>query len=234
MASTRATLGKRKKRSGERALRAPPTFSPGDPTVEYTSAFTKLLRPWGSGLKCHIEGFDGIVTIGPKRPSETNGLASRLPKGDNGIVHRYLIDDVLVESDDVWFGGGSNEKAGLRGIEIAVKAEDDAKVHFLSTKTGKFVNRETFEDEKEEFECEQILEEDLYNEVKHWHKDSCHSSIVAFRKRYAERYMVRGVCRCGVAVEERRVKKKDSSIFGQTFFGCPFYPNGCSYFSREG
>jgi hypothetical protein len=65
--------------------------------------------------------------------------------------------------------------------------------------------------------------------VKYWLPNSCHPSIIAFRKKYASEKHVPGVCHCGLVHTERRVEKKPSKMNGKMFFGCSLFPNGCSY-----
>jgi hypothetical protein len=204
----------------------------GDPTLEYKTVFGQVSD--GNG-QLYYDVYEHNFNVDKSGKTSSVMLKSYTKhvygvwRGDHGELHRYLVDGVLIESKNTWFAGSNNL---LIGVEQEIREEDDDKVHFLSVKNGKLVDRETREIEEKELEENLKADEKLFDHVKYWLPESCHPSIIAFRKRYASCHSF-GVCHCGVVVTERRVKKKTSNMYGKTFFGCSLFPNGCSYFKAS-
>jgi hypothetical protein len=211
-----------------------PQLAEGDPTLEYKTVFGKIYE--GNG-QLYYDVYEHIFKMEKSGKTEFVTLKSYTKhvygvwRGDHGARHRYLVDGVLIESENTWFGVPScfGNLPTAVGVEQEIREEDDHKVHFLSVKNGKLVDQETRESEEKEFEESKKQDEELFERVKYWLPNSCHPSIIAFRMNYA-RKGGHDVCHCGVVGTERRVKKKTSNIYGQTFFGCSLFPNGCSYF----
>jgi hypothetical protein len=212
-----------------------PQLTEGDPTLEYKTVFGKISE--GNG-ELYYDVYEHTFKMEKSGKTEFVTLKSYTKhvygvwRGDHGTCHRYLVDGVLIESKNTWFVHESSFENLLTpvGVEQEIREEDDHKVHFLSVKNGKLVDQETREREEKEFEESKKQDEELMERVKYWLPNSCHPSIIAFRKNYKGH--APGVCNCGVVHTERRVKKKTSNMYGKTFFGCSLFPNGCSYFKR--
>jgi hypothetical protein len=213
-----------------------PQLVEGDPTLEYKTVFGKISERnkvnydvYEYRFKMEKSGKTEFVTLKSYTKHVYGGA-----RGDDAKCHRYLVDGVLIESKNTWFGHESYFKnlPTAVGVEQEIREEDDHKVHFLSVKNGKLVDQETREREEKEFEESKTEEAELMERVKYWLPNSCHPSIIAFRKNSRGHALI-GVCDCGVVYTERRVKKKTSNMYGKTFFGCSLFPNGCSYFATS-
>ena len=159
--------------------------------------------------------------------------------GDSGKLHIFqrISDGAFIKSNDVLFGRILNyETAELVSQdandvnameELALSSLDEAEILTVSH-TG-LLNADTKRINDavniEAFERNQANQRELFMRVSRWTQESCHPSIVEFRKSYGRNIYHKSemdpeVCLCGVILKVMTVKNHNHINNGAKYFGC--------------